>query len=1434
MYLRKELDKLAAEYGYKSANLLLMQERNILIPPVLPLSHDICRAHLDSFAPQWKTLWEEFCSIQSKEATNLQSDSREKLRELRQLIIEAFKNCPLSNQEMNDYLKGLHADDLLMVRSSGMEDTEALANPGGNESFAGVKPDAQSISEAMGKVISSYFSEKSLEQRLKSRKETSADTILTEAFMPVLLQQMVVEKKESMVFSGVMYTSDRGIQIQAAPGHGELVVNSKGLVDSYFVTPEGVVHQQVHEKTIRMVCEEGKQGILIPVQNPDELRDKSSLLPNVIQRLAALGRQVEEFYGAPRDIEFVYDAKADKIYLVQARPIPASKTADVVPRAIAPEHIKTVKATAKQDKRLIITDAKTISPAQYAAQSVTDKKEVLVSNTIKEALEQVLAMEQGRVNELKVIVVQTDSPPTSHEAAEFNALGKAVMFVSKAQASQITQLINQSQSESMQLIFDTQRKLIVDWTEKKEAILKEGLFKSAMAAERTLENNATLLGALGYQNENQLREGLQAISSLARNQSLEAEAKKRDLGLYPCLIDLLEDIEAVNSNPKALENARNALVLLVKSFAAITKVNPGESPELVQRKKDLYFHGLAYALNINQRLNEIAKLTPDQPLGEALQKEMLNLVNGLEALLSNPGRKALFSDAIYQLAFERKAGKELKDNYSWQFTRLPADRKEKIIQLFRLGQTAANNNLRNEWTQFILGVASHGKAGDFERLTWLGHFAVQNNAAGILINNLFYQGNSVVQMVKQANESELLLQQTGFWKFSARVDEWETRISTWGMAKNYDKLIKEFDLDLESMLEQMKQFGDLTKLPLFAQARVLNDLARLTEVIDVSIKTMKGSRDYPDDEDKVQKFAQMLKNYHQLMAYVVNQVPDAIIKKRRMHTDDKTGKRTMLARIDSAFTRAQGALSPKHLSSSGLLAVNSALITSPANFTRQFNPDKGYHLEDLFSLFHQNIVTSISELSTTTQLPVQVLPSPLQALHEELSLMFSNIQFTSIMDKSNLIVMECNIPLRNHASKLYFNYDKEKSALQIELEIYGHNQNNRMDKIAQFSNEIFKQFGSNVQLIEEAKYDAASQSLKTSLVLKTEQFTLNHLFLLRIMKVMADMTYLHEQPTNADKKFFEVLQTFLGSSSPEEKLMVALKHDEFFIADKWVRDADEMDINRPGMKSVLKETFDTGSILVFLGLMERRGYQEDDMTFVDPDGNRLLEWIIREKNLNALNFLLSLPNIDINQKTKYENESLLIYAITESNPVITIALLGQKNIDVNVKDKNGFTPLMHATQRGLTTVIEELLKHNELDVNATQQVRITTFNNIRFFEQSTKIEKGKTALMLAVEHNHLEVVKQLLTNDSLNVNYKDETSYGEGLSALMIAVKMGNVQMVEMLANFKKTDLNLTSKNNLTALDYAHNLPTSPTKDKIFRIFNELARKPDVGNGPGT
>ena len=243
--VQDRIKKSGSLYGNKASNLIELDalaktlSGNMIttqIPEIFPLDDQTIKAHLDQYAKNWRKLWDQFVEAQGKNKS-LTLKSKEKNKKMQKLFTDCFTTHPISEQIIE--LIKLPKDTLFMVRSKGEEDTVEMANPGGNKSVAAVRLDAKSISKAIGTVVASYVSEKSLTQRL-----LSGDDISKPSFMPVLIQRMIGEKLEGddanhIVVSGVMYADMNTVRIDAAPGHGELIVNSKAPFDTYDVTQAG-------------------------------------------------------------------------------------------------------------------------------------------------------------------------------------------------------------------------------------------------------------------------------------------------------------------------------------------------------------------------------------------------------------------------------------------------------------------------------------------------------------------------------------------------------------------------------------------------------------------------------------------------------------------------------------------------------------------------------------------------------------------------------------------------------------------------------------------------------------------------------------------------------------------------------------------------------------------------------------------------------------------------------------------------------------------------------------------------------------------------------------------------------------------------------------------------------------------------------------------
>ncbi|XP_075062862.1 KN motif and ankyrin repeat domain-containing protein 2 isoform X2 [Mixophyes fleayi] len=167
------------------------------------------------------------------------------------------------------------------------------------------------------------------------------------------------------------------------------------------------------------------------------------------------------------------------------------------------------------------------------------------------------------------------------------------------------------------------------------------------------------------------------------------------------------------------------------------------------------------------------------------------------------------------------------------------------------------------------------------------------------------------------------------------------------------------------------------------------------------------------------------------------------------------------------------------------------------------------------------------------------------------------------------------------------------------------------------------------------------------------------------------------------------------------------------------------------------------------------------------------------------------------------------YAVSQSNFTVVRQLLDTGLCDVNRQNKAGFTPLM------LTALAA--FRSNEDIETVTQMLHLGDVN-------CRASQAGQTALMLAVSHGRLDVVRALLQCGA-DVNVQDH----DGSTALMCACEHGHVDIVSMLLAVPTCNVALTDNDGSTALSialeagqndiamllYAHNTKTpSPGDEK--------------------
>ena len=180
----------------------------------------------------------------------------------------------------------------------------------------------------------------------------------------------------------------------------------------------------------------------------------------------------------------------------------------------------------------------------------------------------------------------------------------------------------------------------------------------------------------------------------------------------------------------------------------------------------------------------------------------------------------------------------------------------------------------------------------------------------------------------------------------------------------------------------------------------------------------------------------------------------------------------------------------------------------------------------------------------------------------------------------------------------------------------------------------------------------------------------------------------------------------------------------------------------------------------------------------------------------------SLLKKGVNPNTVDANGSpMLVLATREKSLKVIDVLLGDQNIDVDLSDKNGETPLMMASIDGNLPLVKTLVIDHKAQLDHI----------------------GWTPLHYACAKGQLEVAQFLITNGAI----VDSMSLGN-TTPLMMAVQSGNEKLIKLLLD-KDADLQLRNSQRLTAIDIADIYGKPWISEGLRSRWLKLYKKPYVG-----
>lgn len=230
---------------------------------------------------------------------------------------ELEKEIILAYKKLSSFYKKTNID--VAVRSSATaEDLPDASFAGQQETYLNITGEKELLL-AVRKCIASLFTNRAISYRVD--KGFNHFNIA----LSVGVQKMC---RSDIGSSGVMFTIDTEsgfkdvVLVHSIYGLGENIVQGKVNPDQFFIfkPSKKIIYRSIGKKEIKMIYNKNPKIPVKDVLVSSADRIKQSISDAQVLQLANWGMAIEKHYKKPMDIEWAYDGKDKKLYIVQARP----------------------------------------------------------------------------------------------------------------------------------------------------------------------------------------------------------------------------------------------------------------------------------------------------------------------------------------------------------------------------------------------------------------------------------------------------------------------------------------------------------------------------------------------------------------------------------------------------------------------------------------------------------------------------------------------------------------------------------------------------------------------------------------------------------------------------------------------------------------------------------------------------------------------------------------------------------------------------------------------------------------------------------------------------------------------------------------------------------------------------------------------------------
>ncbi|MBQ4898010.1 phosphoenolpyruvate synthase [Paenibacillus sp. Marseille-P2973] len=247
--------------------------------------------------------------------TMLKAEDREQIGEISGKIRQTITESEIPSEvvkTVTDYLTRTDEEQAYAVRSSATaEDLPYASFAGQQDTYLNIIG-VDDVLRHISKCWASLFTDRAVIYRIHNGIDHR------HVYLSVIVQRMVFPQASGIIFTADPMSGNRKLlSIDAGFGLGEALVSGLVSADGYKVREGEIVEKRIATKTLAIFGR--KEGGTETRQIDPDLQKKQAVTDEQILRLASIGRQVEDYFGQPQDIEWCL---ADgTFYMVQSRPI---------------------------------------------------------------------------------------------------------------------------------------------------------------------------------------------------------------------------------------------------------------------------------------------------------------------------------------------------------------------------------------------------------------------------------------------------------------------------------------------------------------------------------------------------------------------------------------------------------------------------------------------------------------------------------------------------------------------------------------------------------------------------------------------------------------------------------------------------------------------------------------------------------------------------------------------------------------------------------------------------------------------------------------------------------------------------------------------------------------------------------------------------------